>query len=106
LMEEPKSVLPAADELRGYDVILFSRGRFEMEVKDGSDDRGRRLVNRPPSCNCPYIGATRTVDCHCVNADDIYESPLKQLHFKRLIIDEGHFFSSSSNTSVLVAKSL
>ena len=106
LMEEPKSVLPAADELRGYDVILFSRGRFEMEVKDGSDDRGRRLVNRPPSCNCPYIGATRTVDCHCVNADDIYESPLKKLHFKRLIIDEGHFFSSSSNTSVLVAKKL
>ena len=106
LMEEPKSALPAADELRGYDVIIFSRSRFEMEVKDGSDDRGRRLLSRPPSCTCPYIGATRTVDCHCVNAADIYESPMKQLHFKRLIIDEGHFFSSSNNTAVSVAKKL
>jgi SNF2 family DNA or RNA helicase len=106
LMEEPKSVLPAADEIRGYDLILFSRSRFELEVKDGADDRGRRLLSRPPSCTCPYIGATRTVDCHCINADDIYESPLKQLHFKRLIIDEGHFFSSSNNTAVLVAKKL
>lgn len=106
LMEEPKAVLPASSELRGYDVILFSRSRFEMEVKDGADDRGRRLVSRPPSCNCPYIGATRTVDCHCVKSDDLYESPLKHLHFKRLIIDEGHFFSSSNTTAVSVAKRL
>jgi SNF2 family DNA or RNA helicase len=105
LMEEPRSVLPAADELRGYDVIIFSRTRFESEVKDGADDRGRRLLSRP-SCKCPYVGAIRTVDCHCVKADDIYESPLKQLHFKRLIIDEGHFFSSSDSLAVRVAKSL
>lgn len=106
LMEEPRSVLPPADELREYDVVLFSRTRFEAEVKDGSDDQGRRLVSRPPSCTCPYIGATRTVDCHCVKADDLYESPLKHLHFKRLIIDEGHFFSSSNTTAVTVAKKL
>jgi hypothetical protein len=106
LMEDPRSVLPPADELCGYDVILFSRSRFEIEVKDGSDGRGRRLVSRPPSCTCPYIGATRTVDCHCVKADDLYVSPLKHLHFKRLIIDEGHFFSSSNNTAVSVAKKL
>ncbi|KAL1585038.1 hypothetical protein WHR41_06125 [Cladosporium halotolerans] len=106
LMEDSKSVLPPARELREYDVVLFSRTRFEMEVKDGSDDQGRRMVSRPPSCNCPYIGATRTVDCHCVKMDDLYESPLKHLHFKRLIIDEGHFFSSSNTTAVTVAKKL
>lgn len=106
LMEDPKATLPAARELRKYDVVLFSRSRFEMEVKDGADDRGRRMVSRPPSCACPYIGATRTVDCHCVKMDDLYESPLKRLHFKRLIIDEGHFFSSSNNTAVSVAKRL
>lgn len=106
LMEDPKARLPAARELRKYDVVLFSRSRFEMEVKDGADDRGRRMVSRPPSCTCPYIGATRTVDCHCVKLDDLYESPLKRLHFKRLIIDEGHFFSSSNNTAVSVAKRL
>ena len=106
LMEEPKAVLPPPNELRKYDVVLFSRSRFEMEVKDGADDRGRRMVSRPPSCTCPYIGATRTVDCHCVKTDDLYESPLKSLHFKRLIIDEGHFFSSSNTTAVSVAKRL
>lgn len=106
LMEEPRSVLPAAEKLRDYDVVLFSRSRFEAEVKDGSDDQGRRLVSRPPSCTCPYIGATRIVNCHCVKADDLYESPLKHLHFKRLIIDEGHFFSSSNTTAVTVAKKL
>ncbi|KAM0706409.1 hypothetical protein Q7P35_005735 [Cladosporium inversicolor] len=106
LMEEPKAVLPPPNELRDYDVILFSRSRFEMEVKDGADDRGRRMVSRPPSCTCSYIGATRTVNCHCVKTDDLYESPLKHLHFKRLIIDEGHFFSSSNTTAVSVAKRL
>jgi SNF2 family DNA or RNA helicase len=106
LMEEPKAVLPESLELRRYDVVLFSRSRFEMEIKDGADERGRRMVFRPPSCTCPYIGATRTVDCHCVKTDDLYESPLKQLHFKRLIIDEGHFFSSSNTTAVSVAKRL
>jgi len=106
LMEEPKAVLPPSSELRNYDVILFSRSRFEMEVKDGADDRGRRMVSRPPSCTCPYIGATRTVNCHCLKSDDLYESPLKLLHFKRLIIDEGHFFSSSNTTAVSVAKKL
>lgn len=106
LMEEPRSVLPPARELREYDVVLFSRSRFETEVKDGTDDLGRRMVSRPPSCTCPYIGATRTVDCHCVKVDDLYESPLKHLHFKRLIIDEGHFFSSSNTTAVTVAKKL
>ncbi|KAM0720461.1 hypothetical protein Q7P37_004597 [Cladosporium fusiforme] len=106
LMEEPRSVLPPANELREYDVVLFSRSRFETEVKDGSDDLGRRLVSRPPSCACPYIGATRTINCHCVKADNLYESPLKHLHFKRLIIDEGHFFSSSNTTAVTVAKKL
>jgi hypothetical protein len=106
LMEEAKAVLPAPNDLRGFDVILFSRSRFEMEIKDGADNTGRRLLFRPPPCNCPYVGATRTVDCHCVKLDDLYQSPLKHLHFKRLIIDEGHFFSASNTTAVSVAERL
>jgi hypothetical protein len=33
----------------------------------------------------------------------VYSSPLKQLHFLRIIIDEGHEFSSSASNAVRVA---
>lgn len=106
IMEDLKRALPPADELRTYDVVLFSRNRFEMEIRDGSDEQGRRILATQLVCRCPYVGATRTRDCHCVRTDELYDSPLKYLHFKRLVIDEGHFFSNSNNTAVTVANKL
>ena len=38
--------------------------------------------------------------------DEIYHTPLKELHFLRIIIDEGHEFSSSSSNAVRVATTL
>ena len=38
--------------------------------------------------------------------DDLYSSPLKQLHWLRIIIDEGHEFTSSSSNAVIVADRL
>lgn len=105
VMEDLREALPPPEELRTYDIVLFSRNRFEIEQRDGSDDQGRRIAPMAPTCRCPYIGATRTRDCHCVKSDDLYDSPLKHLHFKRLIIDEGHFFSAN-NTAALVANTL
>jgi len=106
VMEDLRRALPPPDELRSYDVVLFSRNRFEMEIKDGSDEQGRRILTSQLACRCPYIGATRTRDCHCVRSDDLYDSPLKHLHFKRLVIDEGHFFSSNNTAAVAVANKL
>jgi SNF2 family DNA or RNA helicase len=106
IMEDSKMPLPAPDQLCMYDIILFTRGRFEMEVKDGADEQGRRLGDSTRVCRCTYIGATRTRDCHCIRRDELYDSPLKHLHFKRLIIDEGHFFSNTNNTAVSVANKL
>jgi len=106
VMEDLKRALPPPDELRTYDVVLFSRNRFEMEIRDGSDEQGRRILATQLACHCPYIGATRTRDCHCVRTDDLYDSPLKYLHFKRLVIDEGHFFSNNNSTAVAVANKL
>ena len=106
IMEDSKKPLPPPEQLRKYDIIMFTRGRFEMEVKDGADEQGRRLGNNTRVCRCTYIGATRTRDCHCIQRDELYDSPLKHLHFKRLIIDEGHFFSNSNNTAVSVANKL
>ncbi len=104
---EIKSTLPSPTELMQYDVILFTRNRFELEIQDGADEHGRRLgVGVARACNCPYIGATRIPDCNCVDSQKVYESPLRKLHWLRIIIDEGHSFSSSVSNAVLVAKQI
>nr|POE56182.1 putative atp-dependent helicase c17a2.12 [Quercus suber] len=104
VMETKMDALPPPDVLRTYDVVLFSRQRFDSEAKDGHDTLGR--VGNQRLCRCPYIGATRTRDCTCVRVEDVYDSPLKYLHFKRLIVDEGHFFSNSGSNATLVANKL
>ncbi|TKA70131.1 hypothetical protein B0A55_08225 [Friedmanniomyces simplex] len=106
VMEDLKRALPPPEELRTYDVVLFSRNRFEMEIRDGSDGQGRRISTKQSECRCPYVGATRIRDCHCVRSDDLYDSPLSHLHFKRLVIDEGHFFANHKSTAVAVANKL
>ncbi|CAI9632062.1 unnamed protein product [Alternaria burnsii] len=104
---EFRSELPAPTELMKFDVVLFTRNRFEQEIQDGQDELGRRMVSGVSRvCNCPYIGATRIPDCSCVDTDRVYESPLKKIHWLRIIIDEGHSFSSSVSNAVLVAKQI
>lgn len=106
ILESNKDRLPSAKHLMDYDVILFSKSRFEAEVKDGVDDQGRNATNVRAGCQCPYIGASRIRDCSCFNPDDVYCSPLKQLHFLRIIVDEGHEFSSTATDAVRVATKL
>ncbi|KAF1929435.1 uncharacterized protein M421DRAFT_61347 [Didymella exigua CBS 183.55] len=99
------SELPAPTELMRYDVVLFTRNRFEQEIQDGADRQGRRNVaGVSRTCICSYIGATRIPDCNCFGSGIVYESPLLKLHWLRIIIDEGHNFSSASSNAVLVAK--
>jgi hypothetical protein len=99
--------LPCASELMQYDIVLFSRTRFEQEIQDGADDAGRRLtIGVPLDCQCPYIGASRIRDCTCLSRDRVYETPLKKLHWLRMIIDEGHNFSSKNANAVLIAKQI
>jgi hypothetical protein len=100
-----RSELPAPTELMEYDIVLFTRNRFEQEIQDGADEKGRRLwAGASLVCQCPYIGSSRMRDCSCQG--NIYESPLKKIHWLRIIIDEGHSFSSSVSNAVLVAKQL
>ncbi|KAH5144935.1 hypothetical protein HBH70_056420 [Parastagonospora nodorum] len=101
------SELPAPTELMRFDVVLFTRSRFEKEITDGTDKQGRRAATGVSRiCNCPYIGSTRLTDCNCVESGKAYQSPLMKLHWLRIIIDEGHSFSSSSTNAVLVAKQI
>lgn len=108
IMDDLRKELPPANELRLFDIVLFTRPRFEMEARDGADEQGRRLppAHTPLICRCPYIGSTRIRDCRCLQPSDVYSSPLKSLHFKRLIVDEGHSFSAYHTTAVSVANKL
>ena len=99
VMNSLKAKLPPAEELCEFDLILFSKQRFDKEAKDGSDDMGRRRTTTSSVCRCPYIGSTRERDCTCFNEEDVYRSPLKDIHFKRLITDEGHNYGNSSKSS-------
>ena len=100
VFNKSKQKLPPAQELAEFDIILFSRQRFDQEAKDGSDATGRRQTSASNYCNCPYIGSTRVKDCTCFREEDVYRSPLKDLHFKRLITDEGHTFGNASRGSM------
>jgi SNF2 family DNA or RNA helicase len=101
------SDLPSPTELMRFDVVLFTRNRFEQETMDGTDNRGRQpTAGVARVCRCPYIGSTSIRDCNCVATGSVYESPLKKLHWLRIIIDEGHSFSNSISNAVKVAKEL
>ncbi|KAK5709037.1 hypothetical protein LTR17_020149 [Elasticomyces elasticus] len=106
VMEDLKCALPSPDELRTYDVVLFSRNRFEAEIRDGSDEQGRRMLATQLTCHCPYIGSTRQRDCRCLKSESLYDSPLKHLHVKRIIVDEGHMFANNNSTAATVANKL
>lgn len=107
VMDNARIPLPPPPELITYDLVLFSRTRFEAEFRDGSDEKGRRpSYSVPLSCQCPYIGATRTRNCTCLKQEDLHDSPLKGLHWLRIMIDEGHNFSSPTSNAVLVAQKL
>ncbi|KAK2746606.1 hypothetical protein FQN55_005594 [Onygenales sp. PD_40] len=64
---------PQPDELLDYDIILFSRPRFDKEAG-------------------PNPAATSAR----------YETPLKRLHWLRVIVDEGHNFASQGGKSLAV----
>ncbi len=74
--------LPSAQELRRYDVLIISKQRFEREVTGPvSSPKG----HKPCGCRSSW-------DCECSRQP--YRSPLRDLHFLRAIVDEGHSFAS------------
>lgn len=83
--------MPAAHILMPYDVILMSKQRFEKEMVPSETTKARSKAKKATRgrCNCSLDD-----DCHCSTSDE-YHSPLKDLHFLRIIMDEGHEFSSS-----------
>ncbi|KAF7177001.1 hypothetical protein CNMCM7691_004542 [Aspergillus felis] len=73
VLRSMSNATPSSDDLLQYDIILFSRWRFDQEAGEAVDNRR---------------GVFNTV-----------ESPLFSLHWLRIIIDEGHNVAGSSQTS-------
>ncbi|PVH76598.1 hypothetical protein DL98DRAFT_561874 [Cadophora sp. DSE1049] len=93
VMKAMSDVLPPAEALVDYDIILFSKQRFDKEAAYEVDDNDHSgSTSRQAFINGHRPGRTATVK-------RVYHSPLKDLHFKRLIVDEGHTFGNSSSSS-------
>ncbi|KAJ3971109.1 P-loop containing nucleoside triphosphate hydrolase protein [Lentinula raphanica] len=90
LIIRSKTVLPSAKILAmDYDIILITYSRFCDE------DRKANVANARSwkICKCPELAGSRVPDCNCKPPDI---SPLLQIRWKRLVIDEGHISSSLS----------
>lgn len=107
VVDDSRYQTPSAEALVKYDLIIFTKQRFEMEARDGLDAQGRRISKgNEVTCQCSYIGASRNRDCACVTTSDIYVSPLKSLHWLRIIVDEGHGFASTNTNAAIVAEKI
>ncbi|KAI4239321.1 MAG: hypothetical protein L6R40_005536 [Gallowayella cf. fulva] len=88
-LDSNEVVTPLADDLMSYDLILMSKDRLVEEMCLKSS-----LKN---ACSC-----SSTHRCRC-SANRDYSSPLKELHFLRIIVDEGHNFSTFGRKNSAVA---
>ncbi|KAA6415084.1 MAG: hypothetical protein FRX48_01836 [Lasallia pustulata] len=88
--------LPPAHELQRYDILMISKQRFEREITGPViSPKGYK----PCGCRSSW-------DCGC--SIQPYRSPLRDLHFLRAIVDEGHSFASlgSRTNAIQVFSSL
>ncbi|KAL2913015.1 hypothetical protein HK105_207470 [Polyrhizophydium stewartii] len=79
--------VPDARALAGHHLVIMSSSRFGLEHKRGGLSWTWGV---PRACECPYVGRTRTRDCRCPRPADKYVSPLLQVRWLRLVVDEGH----------------
>ncbi|MCJ1233561.1 hypothetical protein MMC14_001519 [Varicellaria rhodocarpa] len=84
--------MPDASELLSYDIILMNRSRFEREFLSNQMTTQRRKPS--DGCICTHD------NCRCSPLES-YRSPLRDLHFLRLIVDEGHNFASGAKSSAI-----
>ncbi|KAF7885326.1 uncharacterized protein EAF01_011391 [Botrytis porri] len=109
VIDDVRIRVPAAHELVKYDIILFSRSRFEREATEEtltspqSTNTCEHCFGNPEASNCPCEIYSRNTPADTFK----YRSPLRDLHFKRLITDEGHGFgnvkkSGQSNAIIMI----
>ncbi|KAI8969095.1 SNF2 family N-terminal domain-containing protein [Mycotypha africana] len=93
--DDTKQTICSPFELIAYDLVLISQNRFSHEHSIGGLDFSSHL------CRCSSIAFDK---CECSVKRKKYVSPLLQVHWKRLIVDEGHTLSSKNRQAELSAK--
>ena len=72
--------IPHEDVIRKYDVVLITKPRFEQEYRDNDRHTGKRG-----------------------KGEEVFKSPLSELRWLRVIVDEGHNFASSGQRTNAMA---
>ncbi|KAJ3050706.1 hypothetical protein HK097_008312, partial [Rhizophlyctis rosea] len=95
VITDTNASIPPAVELLKYDIVLISYPRFGLEQRRGGLDSR--------TCSCPE--SSRYCSCSSTNT---YRSPLLDLRWLRLIVDEGHAMAKKveSGSAVLLASRL
>lgn len=91
LVQALDTPMPSENELSTCDILLISRIRFEREMKPLE-------INPTTAKKIRCICAPHDI-CNCAAAGPKYRSPLRALHFLRIIVDEGHDFASSGGAN-------
>lgn len=95
VVDNLKTPLPLATDILSYDVILMVKNRLEKELKhvqEGDDFQKDNML-----CQCRFEN-----ECIC-NEKRRYCSPMTNLHFLRIIVDEGHGFVGSKLNGATLA---
>ncbi|KAI0273498.1 hypothetical protein BC834DRAFT_854101 [Gloeopeniophorella convolvens] len=100
LLVKPKDELPTARLLSSnYDIVLMNHDTFSREVS--KFDRENAFTWNV--CQCPVKEGSRIPDCMC---DSMKISPLFQIRWKRLVVDEGHIHGTDRTNISKVASLL
>ncbi|KAH0827105.1 hypothetical protein J3R83DRAFT_4791 [Lanmaoa asiatica] len=94
LIVRPSMDLPDARKLASdYEVSgCMMASSFHKEFKKNKVEKLHDLK----SCTCPCLAGSRIPDCHCPGDPDV--TPLLQVRWKRLVIDEGHIAGNMAAT--------
>jgi len=89
IISKPNQPIPSPSELLKTDILLLSHSRFAKEDDDG------RFEDQSVCNSCRWYGGTKN-NCTCLE-----RSPLMQIQWKRLIIDEGHILGQGTTTRLV-----